>query len=256
MSTPQIPAISAKNSDSPYDRLDLAALIFTMVFPTIVTLVYFQWLQDSESSIQQIAFGIGKTIQFGFPIAWVWFRHREKIFRKPKFRTFSQSDIFIGIGFGFLVVAAMAVMYFFVLAPTETGARLGETAKAKIAKMGLDSFWMYLGVGIFYALCHSFLEEYYWRWFVFDFLQKYVSTLWANLLSSIGFMAHHVILLGFYFNWSFWTYLLSAGVAVGGAFWAWQFKKTAKLRAPWISHMIVDAGIFAVGYFLVKDLLT
>ena len=69
-------------------------------------------------------------------------------------------------------------------------------------------------------------------------------------------MAHHVILLGFFFNWSPWTYVLSASIAVGGAFWAWQFNRTGKLRVPWFSHMIVDAGIFSLGYFLVRDLLS
>ncbi|MFK7767020.1 MAG: CPBP family intramembrane glutamic endopeptidase [Mariniblastus sp.] len=255
MSLPETTPNSAASTVR-FDRLDLAALIFTMVFPTFVTLVYFQWLQNSESSLQQVAFGMGKIVQFGFPIAWVWFRHRDKLFRKSKFKTFSRNDIFAGIGFGLAVVVAMFVIYFFVLAPTETGTKLNEMVKAKVSQMGLDSFWKYLAVGVFYAICHSFLEEYYWRWFVFEFLQKFVSTAWANFLSSVGFMAHHVVLLGFFFNWSIWTYVLSASIAVGGSFWAWQFKTTDKLRVPWISHAIVDAGIFSLGYFLVKALFS
>lgn len=111
-------------------------------------------------------------------------------------------------------------------------------------------------MGIFYAICHSFLEEYYWRWFVFDFLQKFVSTLVANLLSSFAFMAHHVILLGFFFGWdSPLTYGFSLCIALGGSVWAWQYKKTGSLLAPWISHMIVDAGIFSLGYFIVRTIL-
>ena len=36
---------------------------------------------------------------------------------------------------------------------------------------------------------------------------------------------------------------------------AWQYDRTGRLRAPWISHMIVDAGIFGLGYFLIRDML-
>ena len=43
------------------------AVIFAMVFPTVVTLVYFQLLANSDSRLQQVAYGIGKTLQFLFP---------------------------------------------------------------------------------------------------------------------------------------------------------------------------------------------
>ncbi len=121
--------------------------------------------------------------------------------------------------------------------------------------MGIDSFWKYVGLGVFYAICHSFLEEYYWRWFVFDFLDKFVPTPVANVTSSLGFMAHHVVLLGFFFDWQWMTWPLSFSIAIGGMFWAWQFKKTGRLRASWLSHGVVDAGIFALGYFMIGEML-
>ena len=76
------------------------------------------------------------------------------------------------------------------------------------------------------------------------------------LISSLGFMAHHVIVLGFYFGWhSPWVYLLSLAVAIGGAFWAWLYDRTGSLAGPWLSHMLVDAGIFAVGYRMIGQML-
>ena len=248
---------------------DLVAIAFAMVLPTIVTLVYFQWLKDSESSFQQIAFAIGKVFQFGFPVAWVWIWHRSKLQRRANeapdtdkmdatawaMPATSKHAIAIGIGFGFLVVASMFGVYFLLIANSEIGPTLVELVNEKVFDVGINSFWKYVTLGVFYALCHSFLEEYYWRWFVFDMLQKFVSTPLAIVLSSLGFMAHHVVLLGFYFNWQWMTYPLSFCIAMGGMFWAWQFHQTGKLRPSWISHMIVDAGIFALGYFLVKEVL-
>lgn len=260
-----------KRNQSEEDRSsrDLMAIVFAMIFPTIVTLVYFQWLKDSDSSLQQIAFGIGKTIQFGFPALWVWLWHRERIRRligeSPGSETngsdvsptpaSSRFAILIGIGFGLIVVGGMFVMYFLMIANTNVAPELSEMVQEKVSDMELNSFWRFVAMGIFYALCHSFLEEYYWRWFVFDMLQKFVSAPTAMIVSSLGFMAHHVILLGFFFKWQWMTYPLSLCIAIGGMFWAWQYQQSGKLRASWISHMIVDAGIFLLGYFIVKSIL-
>lgn len=240
-------------------RNDFLAICFAVVFPTLITLVYFQWLKDADSSFQQIAFGIGKVIQFGFPVFWIWLFYRHRIRRSRGVRNSYQTsasinDLLIGVGFGLLVAAAMFGIYFFVMAHSEIANNLVAMVKEKVSGMGVDSLAKYVCLGIFYALCHSFMEEYYWRWFVFDMLEKFVSTPVANVISSLGFMAHHVILLGFFFNWQWLTYPLSLCIAIGGMFWAWQYKKTGSLLTPWISHMIVDAGIFALGYFLVKEI--
>jgi membrane protease YdiL (CAAX protease family) len=69
-------------------------------------------------------------------------------------------------------------------------------------------------------------------------------------------MAHHVILLATYFGWSSpWTYAFSLAVAVGGAVWAWLYERSGSLVGPWLSHLVVDAAIFLVGYDLARDLL-
>lgn len=247
---------------------DLAAIAFAMVFPTLVTLVYFQWLESAESSMQQIAFGIGKTIQFGFPLVWIWIWHRSRLTRQRESDPKDPSNpdngptsiairhaILIGVIFGVAVVAAMFILYFLWIAPSEIGAQLVGLVKEKVADLGISSFWIYAAMGVFYALCHSFLEEYYWRWFVFAGLEKFMPVWAAIAISSLGFMAHHVVLLGFYFDWQWMTYPVSFCIAVGGMFWAWQFHLTDKLRPSWISHLIVDAGIFALGYVMIRDML-
>jgi uncharacterized protein len=46
---------------------------------------------------------------------------------------------------------------------------------------------------------------------------------------------------------------LSAGVAVGGAFWAWLYERTGSIFGPWLSHLLIDAGIFWIGYDLIRQ---
>ena len=79
----------------------------------------------------------------------------------------------------------------------------------------------------------------------------------AICISSLGFMAHHVILLATFFSWSSpWTYLFSFSVVVGGAGWAWLYERDGSLYGPWISHLFVDAAIFLIGYDICRDLFT
>ncbi len=64
-------------------------------------------------------------------------------------------------------------------------------------------------------------------------------------------MAHHVILLASYFGWtSPITYVFSGGVAIGGVVWAFLYEYSGSLLGPWLSHALIDAAIFTVGYDL------
>ena len=69
--------------------------------------------------------------------------------------------------------------------------------------------------------------------------------------------AAHVVVLGEFFKeLPAVAWLLSSAVAVGGVFWAWLYDRTGSLLGPWFSHLIIDAGIFWVGYELIGDKLS
>jgi membrane protease YdiL (CAAX protease family) len=239
--------------------LHLFATLFAIGFPTLVTLVYFKWLADEPGAAQQMAYGIGKFLQFAFPIVWVWIFFRYRIGRdrtRPETKeekTGVPSSIpnwLWAVGFGIDVCLVMAAAWWF-LSGGEQLAAMTAKVQDKVNGLGITQVWQFALLGLFYALVHSFLEEYYWRWFVYDMLKRFVTVPMANLISSLGFMAHHVILLNVYFGWSWMTFLCSAGVAIGGMYWAWLYEKSRTLLWPWVSHMVVDAGIFALGYFLI-----
>jgi len=240
-------------------QLDWLALAFVISFPSIVTHIYFNVFDGSKSGGQQIAFSIGKVLQFSFPLVWAWLFYRNRLRWKQPSNTDLPSppkskSIKVGVGFGILVVMAMFTIFYFVIQPTETGTRLSKMVGEKIQSMGLNSVRKYVALGCFYTVAHSFLEEYYWRWFVYDLGKKYFNLVVANVVSSMGFAAHHVILLGFFFGWdSPWTYLVSASIAVGGIAWACLFERDKSLWAAWISHAIVDAGIFVLGFYMYSD---
>lgn len=231
------------------------AVWFAMLFPSLVTWIYFVALADHSAALQQGAYSVGKTIQFAFPAVWTWWFCRGQ-FGMPRIGG-SLGDWLLGILFGSVVAAAMYAVYRVGLAPQAWFGPVQEAIRAKIAGFGIGSVGTYVALGVFYSLVHSGLEEYYWRWFVFGNMQRLMPWKPALILSSLGFMAHHVILLVMYFGpTSSLAYLFSLGVAVGGAFWAWSYRRSGCIFVPWISHLLVDAGIFWIGYEVAGDLLT
>lgn len=240
-----------KSTESFWRRADVWAVVFGLVFPTLVTWLYFVLLADRTPRIQQVVFLFGKGIQFAFPVVWVLAVQRGSLRWKPH----GMKGLAESLGFGLFVFVAMLLLYHGWLKPAGYLDSAAGEVRQKVQAFGADSPAGYFALGAFYALGHSFLEEYYWRWFVFGQLRRLVALRPAIVVSSVGFMAHHVLVLGTFFQWSLLpTALFSLAVAVGGAVWAWIYHRSDSLYGPWLSHLLVDAAIFTIGYHLVGDL--
>lgn len=227
------------------------ALVFAMVFPTVMTWLYFQALAGGEGkshSPQQMAYALGKTIQFAFPLVFIWLTSG----RLPRPDRISSAGIGLGLAFGSLVVGFMLGIYFGFLRDSPLLASTPLKLRHKMQEFGVDSPSGFLALGVFIAAIHSLLEEYYWRWFVFGRLRELMTAETAIGVSSLAFMAHHVIVLYAYLPDQFWSGVLpfSLGVAVGGAFWAWLYQRSGTLLGPWLSHLMIDTGLFVIGWDL------
>ncbi len=84
-------------------RADRVALLFALTFPTLMTWVYFIGLAESPGALQLAASGIGKVIQFGFPVFWVVVVQRQRLSR-PRFQ---RDGLLIGGLFGLAIMATM-----------------------------------------------------------------------------------------------------------------------------------------------------
>lgn len=243
---PEIPP--SKSVDPSASNSGLArTLIAALLLPSLVTWVYFTLLHGSPPILQQTAYAAGKSLQFLLP-AWVAWRGWGGGFERlqPTFR-----GIILGIVFGSAVCGVMFAALELLIKGHPIEQKLLAAAQGKLASQGLNHPAAFLAVGLFYSALHSLLEEYYWRWFVFEKGASIWGRSAANLISSLGFMAHHILLLGYFLGFAEWrTYLFAGAIALGGAFWAWLYQRTQNLTASWLSHAIVDAGIFGLGYSL------
>lgn len=226
-----------------------------LVLPTAITWVYFDLLSTAAASLQQTAYGIGKTVQFALP-GWGW-RVRQSNLKtlapgggitdwpQPDYKR----SLVWGLVTGLTISVAALALYHWVLEPSGMMVGPTEQARAKLKETGLNSLPVFVAVALFYSLCHSGLEEYYWRWFMFRHLTLRWNLTIATVVSSLGFMAHHVLVLARYFGWaSPMTYGLALSVAVGGVIWAVLYRRFGTLVGPWLSHAFVDAAIFAIAY--------
>lgn len=229
-------------------RADGWAVFFALVWPTLATWVYFVVLAHSTPGRQQAAWLIGKVVQFAFPLVWVLAVQRRAIrWKRP-----GAAGLAEGLAFGVAVFALMLTAYYCWLAPGAYLTAATAAVSQKVAAFGIRGLPAYVALACFYSICHSFLEEYYWRWFAFGQLRQLIPWKTAVAVSSLGFMAHHVLVLGTYFGWlSLATIAFSLAVAVGGAIWAWLYQRSDSLYGPWLSHVLVDAAIFVVGYTMI-----
>src|SRR5262245_40281478 len=235
---------------NPRRRADWGAVIFALVYPTLLTVLYFILLAKSPTALQQGTYSVGKLIQVAFPVLWIIGIRREQIVWSGPRRT-----DFIGGGLlGLSLLLGALVLYLFVAKPSGLFDTAGDAIRQKIAGLGIGSVPRYAVLATFYSLVHSLFEEYYWRWFVFGRLRHLISLPAAIVVSGLGFMAHHVCIISTFFGWfSPMSLLLSAAVAIGGVLFAAIYHRTNSLYAPWISHAFVDAAIFLVGYDLMSS---
>lgn len=226
---------------------DRIALVGAMLFPTAATWLYFVFLAGDPA--MPIVAGVCKVAQFGFPALWVFVIRRQPFrLERPGLK-----GLGVGAGLGVIVVAVLAVLYLGFFKSSELLADAPRQVAAKLQDIGADTPLRFAVLALFYSSLHSLLEEYYWRWFVFGQLRRWIALAPAVVLSSLGFMAHHVLVVGAFLGAeNFWTATvpLSLCVAIGGALWAMIYHRSGSLYACWISHALVDAGIMIVGFDL------
>src|SRR5438132_1761247 len=96
-----------KNFGRPSPALHWCALAFAMSFPGLMAWVYFVALAQPASGDRTLpigafpAYALGKIIQFGFPVLWVWTYERHRL--RPAVPSFA--GLALGVGFGLLVAA-------------------------------------------------------------------------------------------------------------------------------------------------------
>lgn len=154
----------------------------------------------------------------------------------------------LGLGTGAIIVAWGISVYEFTAVGEYVRTYAGEIrTKVEELNLGVSLVYILFTGGI--SLLHSLLEEYYWRWFVFGQLEKVLKPWPAYLVASLAFASFHYVVLSSYFP-PLGVFGFGTLVGIGGLLWCWMLRRQKSLVGIWVSHALVDAGIFYIGYDL------
>ncbi|MFH0908436.1 MAG: type II CAAX endopeptidase family protein [bacterium] len=122
-----------------------------------------------------------------------------------------------------------------------------ELFRARMQEIGLSHRGVFIGLAAYWIVVNSLLEEYVWRWFVTQQWQKLLRPKAAVILSALCFTLHHVLVTKVYLPWAT-VIVVSCGVFTGGLIWSWLFARYRSIWPGYISHVLADAAIFAIGF--------
>ncbi len=216
----------------------LAALLLLVPAPSVAT----WWALFAEKGpVGQVGFALLKIYVVALPAVWTVLVDRERL----RFPRFQRAGMKVAISFALLSGAAILAVYFLFARSLVNVDAFRETLTAA----GLESPTHFLVMAAYWTIGNSLVEEYIWRWFVVTRCEVLVPRAAAILLSALFFTAHHFV-AGLAFLPMALTLLMCVGVFLGGAMWSWVYARYRNIWAAYLSHAIVDAVVFFVGYDL------
>jgi len=103
--------------------------------------------------------------------------------------------------------------------------------------------------GLYTIFVNSFIEEIFFRGFIFQGLLKAGWNKRAYIYSAALFATYHVAIFKTWFNVPL-TLLVLFGLFVGGIIFAHFVKKTESFLASWLIHLAADLPIVIIGFKL------
>ncbi|MCD6579402.1 CPBP family intramembrane metalloprotease [bacterium] len=104
-------------------------------------------------------------------------------------------------------------------------------------------------VGLFIILINSYLEEYFWRGYLFKEFSSCISPFWAHLLSGFGFSLHHLVFIYDWFNIPFFI-VTFIGLSGYGIIMNLIYQKTKGILSTWVIHILVDLVQVGLGFYI------
>ncbi|MEM6459391.1 MAG: CPBP family intramembrane glutamic endopeptidase [Planctomycetota bacterium] len=230
-------------------KLALIALLVVAPIQLVGTTTAMVWFPDAAWA--KVGFAVAKVLLFLAPVVWLIKVGRARP-RIPRWENFPGGRGMVAAHVtGMLIVLVIGAAYLTVgRSWIDTGPML-----EKVGQMGLDRWWTFALGTLYWCTINSMLEEYFWRWWVFERLREVIggfrgADVAAAFGSAVLFTAHHIVALSVYFD-ARTTALASAGVFIGGLTWSLLYMKYRNIYACYVSHVWADLIIFGIGAWLI-----
>ncbi|MGM0844771.1 MAG: CPBP family intramembrane glutamic endopeptidase [Bacillota bacterium] len=169
----------------------------------------------------------------------VYLSWRKQNHSKWKFAITSRS-IILGMISGILVLviifAAVSYLFSFLIDL--------ELIRSLLKEWNFDGekIWMLIAVLL---VLNPYLEENYWRNFIFEELKTSMSAVKAIIISSFFYSLYHLLSLVELFNWPF-NVAAVVPIFLAGITWGIFRHKSGSLAASILSHVLADLGIILI----------
>ncbi|BAM04323.1 CPBP family intramembrane glutamic endopeptidase [Phycisphaera mikurensis] len=222
-------------------RAALLFLLATVPLPTVgvtLSLVLFP-----EAWWSKAVFALAKAWLVAAPLAWLWLVEE----RRPRIPPFSWRGMGAANATGAVIFVAIGLAWI-----GFGRERVDAPAMAALMReAGLRNGWSFLAAAAYWCTVNSLIEEYFWRWWVYERLRAFAPAAAAVLVCGVLFTTHHVVVLDAYLPWEL-TLLGSLGVLIGGITWSWIYARYGNLYAAYVSHVWADVVIFWIGWEVLR----
>ena len=110
----------------------------------------------------------------------------------------------------------------------------------------------FLYVSLYISFVNSFLEEFFFRGFVFTNLKRKSGRKLAYIFSAASFSLYHVAMMIGWFSPALFL-LVMAGLVIGGMIFNWLNEKLDTIYCSWLTHMFANFAINTIGFMLLKE---
>ena len=109
----------------------------------------------------------------------------------------------------------------------------------------------FLYVSLYISFANSFLEEFFFRGFVFTNLKQHSGRKLAYIFSAAAFSLYHVAMMIGWFSPALFL-LVMVGLVIGGMIFNWLNEKLDTIYCSWLTHMLANFAINTIGFILLK----
>ena len=109
----------------------------------------------------------------------------------------------------------------------------------------------FLYVSLYISFANSFLEEFFFRGFVFTNLKQHTGRKLAYIFSAAAFSLYHVAMMIGWFSPALFL-LVMVGLVIGGIIFNWLNEKLDTIYCSWLAHMFANFAINTVGFLLLQ----
>lgn len=175
------------------------------------------------------------------PYAYSKIIKKQKISKAINYKNIDKEHLKMGFLFGILSFFIILITYYLLRNIIDLKS-ISEKLQSN-SKITASSF---IYVGLYITFINSFLEEYFFRGFIFLNLYEFKRKKFAYIYSSLLFGIYHIAIFKTWFNIGLVGLALIGLISIGFIF-NWLDTRSKNFINSWIVHILADSAIIIIG---------